>query len=73
MLGMKVQATKLLKLFTSINFLLRLIMKLIAPRKTVVVGFATEAHHNPEILGKLSKNVRGQLVKLHPKLQQDIN
>jgi hypothetical protein len=48
-------------------------MQLITLHKTVTAGFATEAYHDAEIHGKLSEGIRGQLVNLHPKLQQDIS
>jgi hypothetical protein len=71
---MKVYATKLLIFFhpISIHFLL-LIVHLVALRETVAAGFSAKAKHNPEILGELSESIRGKLVKVHPKLQQNIS
>jgi hypothetical protein len=71
---MKVYAAKLLILLNPIDIhLLWLIVKLIALHKTIAAGVSTEAKHNPKILGKLSESVRGKMVKLHPKLQQNIS
>jgi hypothetical protein len=72
--GMKVYAAKLLIFLNLIGIhLFWLEVQLIALHQTVTARFFTEAKHGPKIRGELSKSVRGKLVKLHPKLQQNIS
>jgi hypothetical protein len=70
---MKVYAAKLLILFTSVSSnLLRLIMQLIALRKTIAAGFSTEAHHGREMFRKLHERIWHKLVRLYMKLDKNI-
>jgi hypothetical protein len=71
---MKVYVAKLLIFFNIVGIhFLWLIVQLIALRETVTAGFSTEAKHSLKILRELSESNRGKLVKLHPKLQQNIS
>jgi hypothetical protein len=71
---MKVYAAKLLIFLNPVGIhFLWLIVQLVVLCKTVTAGFSAEAMHRPKILGELSKSIQGMLVKLHPKLQQNIS
>jgi hypothetical protein len=71
---MKVYAAKLLIFLNPVSIhLSSLVVQLIALRETVATGFSVKAKHGPKILGELSESIRGKLVKLHRKLQQNIS
>jgi hypothetical protein len=70
----KVHAAELLELFTSVDLhFLWLIVQLIALHKAVTAWHSAEAHYRPKVLRQLGKSIRGQLVELHPKLDQTVS
>jgi hypothetical protein len=71
---MKVYAAKLLIFFNPVGIhFLWLIVQLVVLHETIAARFFAEAKHNQKLLRKLSESVQGKLVKLHPKLQQNIS
>jgi hypothetical protein len=69
---MEVNNAKLLKFLEAVNSnLLWLIMQLIVLSKAISTRLLTEAQHSPKILRQLDNSIRGQLMQLHPKLQQN--
>jgi hypothetical protein len=71
--GVEVHVAKLLEHLTSVNFhFLWLIVQLIVLWKTIPVWHTDEAHHRPKVLRQLGNSIRGQLVELHPKFDQNI-
>jgi hypothetical protein len=71
--SVEVQATELLEHLTSVDFhFLWLVVQLITLRETIIAWNTIETHHHPKLLGQLGNDIRGQLVELHLKLDQDV-
>jgi hypothetical protein len=72
--GMKVYAAKPLIFLNPVGIhLFWLVVQLIALRESITTGISADAKHGPKILRELSKSIWGKLVKLQPKLQQNIS
>jgi hypothetical protein len=71
---MKVYAAKPLIFLNPVGIhLFWLVVQLIALRESITTGISADAKHGPKILRELSKSIWGKLVKLQPKLQQNIS
>jgi hypothetical protein len=52
--------------------LLRLIMQLITLGEAVTTWLPAKAQHSPNVLRQLGNGIRGQLMQLHPVLEQNL-
>jgi hypothetical protein len=69
----KVHAAELQEHITSVDLhFLRLIVQLVALRKTITAWHSAKAHYRPKVHRQLGKSIRGQLVELHPKPDQNV-
>jgi hypothetical protein len=70
----KVQAAELLEhiSFVYLHFL-RSIVQLVALHKTITASHSAEAHYCPKVLRQVGKSIRGRLVELHLKFDQNVS